>query len=87
MNPFANRALPLGGPAYDIVPVTTHNTNDMPTTAIALYVEGGGTVSIVTPAGRTRQVAVTDFSILPVGVRRVRTTGTTATGIHALVLA
>jgi len=30
---------------------------------------------------------VGDQSILPVGVRRVRATGTTATGIHALVVA
>ncbi|MFD1911600.1 spike base protein, RCAP_Rcc01079 family [Halodurantibacterium flavum] len=86
MNPFANRTLPLAGPAYDIVPVSTHNSNDMPVTAVALYVETGGTLSVVTAKGQTRQVAVADFSILPVGVRRVRTTGTTAGGIHALVL-
>ena len=30
---------------------------------------------------------IADFSILPLGVRRVPATGTTAAGIHALVLA
>ncbi len=55
--------------------------------AIGLYIETGGTVSVVTAAGETRLMAVADFSILPIGVRRVNAAGTTATGIHALVLA
>lgn len=55
--------------------------------AIALYVETGGTLVIDTVAGETRTIAVADFSILPLGTRRLRATGTTASGIHALVLA
>ena len=55
--------------------------------AIALYVETGGTVVVDTVAGETRTISVADFSILPLGTTRVRATGTTATGIHALVLA
>ncbi len=86
-NPFMNRAGSLQGPATDIQPVTPDDATDLQTVAIALYVETGGTLSIVTASGNTRQVELPDFSILPVGVRKVSQTGTTAIGIHALVLA
>jgi len=86
-NPFANRAASLQGPATDIQPVTPNDASDLPCVAIALYVETGGTVSVVTIAGEEREVVLPEFGILPVGVRKVNATGTTATGIHALVLA
>jgi hypothetical protein len=86
-NPFDNRESPLSGPAHDIMPVTPSDFSDLTVVALALYVQTGGSLSIVTEAGNTRSVTVADFSILPVGVRRVRQTGTTATGIHAMVLA
>jgi hypothetical protein len=84
-NPFKNRAASLQGPASDIQPVTPDDAADLPTVAIALYVETGGTLSIVTVSGAARTVELPDFSMLPVGVRKVDQTGTTATGIHALV--
>ena len=87
MNPFKNRTLALSGPVTDALPVSPDDLTDLPNVAVGLYVETGGTVSIVTVTGETRTIAVADFSILPIGVRRVRATGTTATGIHALVLA
>lgn len=87
MNPFAHRARSIHGPATDAFPVTPDDATDLPIVAITLYVETGGTLVIDTVAGETRTLTVADFSILPLGVRRVRATGTTATGIHALVLA
>lgn len=87
MNPFENRIKALSGPATDALPVTPDDITDLPHVAIGLYVETGGTLSIVTVTGETRSLAVADFSILPVGAQRVNATGTTATGIHALVLA
>lgn len=86
-NPFANRTPSLNGPATDIAPVTPDDATDLPDVAVALYVEQAGTISLVTVRGRARSVSVADNAILPVGVRRVAATGTTATGIHALVLA
>ena len=86
-NPFANRSASLQGPATDIQPVTPDDAADLHDVAIALYVETGGSLSIVTASGAERQVELPDFSILPVGVRKVSQTGTTASGIHALVLA
>jgi len=85
-NPFSNRTSSLSGPATDIVPVTPDDNNDLTTIAIGLYVETGGAISLVSVTGAARTVTVADNSILPVGVRRVNATGTTATGIHAMVI-
>lgn len=87
MNPFAHRARSFQGPATDAFPVTPIDATDLPIVAIALYVETGGTVVVDTVAGETRSIAVADFSILPLCTTRVWCTGTTAAGIHALVLA
>ncbi len=86
-SPFQNRAASPGGPATDIVPVTPSNLTDLPQGTAALYVETGGTLAIQSDVGAQRTLVVADFSILPVRVRRVLQTGTTATGIHAMVLA
>jgi len=86
-NPFSGRAVPIGGPATDIVPVTPDDATDLPHAALALFVETGGALAIDTVSGdATRIVTVGDQTLLPVGARRVRATGTTATGVHALVL-
>ncbi|MDP4032399.1 MAG: hypothetical protein Q8P60_06020 [Pseudorhodobacter sp.] len=87
MNPFSNRALSLSGPASDALPVTPDDSIDLPRVAIGLYIQTGGAVSLISAVGEARTVTVADFSILPLGVRRVNATGTTAQGIHALVLA
>ncbi len=86
-NPFLSQTASITGPATDIVPVTPSDGADLAQVAIALYVETGGTISLVSVFGQTRTVVLADFSILPVGTKRVRATGTTATGIHAMVLA
>jgi hypothetical protein len=86
-NSYPNRTSSLSGPASDVQPVVPDDNTDLPTAAIALYVESGGTVSFVTIGGEERQVALPDFAVFPVRVRRVRATGTTAAGIHAMVLA
>lgn len=87
MNPFHSRNMNLSGPATDALPVTPDDGADLPHVAIGLYVETGGALVIDTVAGTTRTLNVADFSILPLGARRVRATGTTASGIHAMVLA
>lgn len=87
MNPFAHRARSIHGPATDALSITPDDATDLPMVAVAFYVETGGTVVVDTVAGETRTIAVADFSILPLGTRRIRATGTTTTGIHALVLA
>jgi hypothetical protein len=86
-NPFSDRVVSLSGPATDLVPVTPDDNTDLADTAIALYVEGAGTVAFVSAAGAARSVSVSGNFILPVGALRILATGTTATGIHAMVLA
>lgn len=85
-NPFSRRASSLSGPGIDYVPVTPSNGNDLADVAASLYVETGGTISFISIKGETRSVTVPDFGWLVCGVLRVRATGTTATGIHAVVV-
>lgn len=85
-NPFENRAPSLSGPATDMLPVVPDDGTDLPEVAIALYVETGGTLSLITARGGARSVTVADRSILPVGVRKVNASGTSASGIHAMVI-
>jgi hypothetical protein len=85
-NPFQNRAASLNGPALDIQPVTPNDAVDLPQIGVSLYVETGGTVAFETVAGQARTVAVGDLSVLPVGVQKVMSTGTTASGIHVFVV-
>jgi hypothetical protein len=85
-DPFKNRAPNLNGPATDIIPVIPSDMTDFISVALALYVEAAGTISFVAQSGENRTVAVTDFALLPVGARRVNASGTTASGIHALVV-
>ncbi|MBV1867278.1 MAG: hypothetical protein KUG69_05160 [Marinosulfonomonas sp.] len=85
-NPFENRTSSLSGPATDIIPVTPDDVTNLVDVAIALYVETGGILSLLTIRGGNRSVSVADNSILPIGTRRVNATGTTASGIHAMVI-
>jgi hypothetical protein len=87
MDIFKSHALTSAGPATDILPVIPADGTDLPFVASALYVETAGTISILTIRNQIRSIEVGDLSLLPVGVRRVRATGTTASGIHALVVA
>jgi hypothetical protein len=94
-NPFANLGGNLQGIPYDLIPVTPNDsTNNVGTdsatgddnVAIGLYVETGGDVVITTRNGSDRTIAVPDYFYLIVGLSRVKSTGTTATGIFALVV-
>ena len=85
-DPFESRSLNVSGPAIDLMPVVPSDGIDLPSVAIALYVESGGTVSFVSQAGQTRSINLPDHAILPVGVRRVNNTGTSASGVHAFMI-
>ncbi|MGL4413908.1 spike base protein, RCAP_Rcc01079 family [Roseinatronobacter monicus] len=85
-DPLANRTLSPAGPATDIIPVTPDDAADLPVMAMSVFVETGGALCFVTRRGETRTVMLDDQTLLPVVVRRVLATGTTATGVHALVV-
>ncbi|MEE8482764.1 MAG: hypothetical protein V3S12_05370 [Acidiferrobacterales bacterium] len=56
----------MSGPATDIIPVTPDNVTELNEVAIALYVESGGALSVLTTRGGARSINVTDNSILAV---------------------
>ncbi len=88
-NPFRGVDGQLNGSVYDMVPVTPANGSDNVGTgniAIGLYITGKGNVSFHTKDGVTRTVTVPDNFYLICSVKRVLSTGTTATGIHAMVV-
>jgi hypothetical protein len=71
-----------------MVPVTPSDGSDnvgAGNVAIGLYVENGGTIVFLNKDDNERTVVVPDFYTLVCSVSRVKSTGTTATGIHALV--
>ena len=82
VNPFLTFERHISGPATAMVPITPSDTVDLNTTAVALYIESGGTVRFKSVSGRESTVQVGNFSTIPVGVVKVFATGTTATGIH-----
>ncbi len=86
-NPFKGRNLSIAGPATDLRPVTPSDTVDLTNYGVALYSETAGRVNFITVSGAQRSILVAAYAILPVGIRRVLATGTTATGLHVFEVA
>lgn len=87
-NPFKGIGSHLHGLVYDMVPVTPNDSTDNVGTdnvAVGLYVTVSGNVTFLTKDGVERTVTVPNNFYLVCSVSRVKSTGTTATGIHALV--
>ena len=88
-NPFLGKPTTLSGMVYDMLPVVPNNSTDNvgeDNVAIGLYIEAGGSVSIHNIDGNVRTFNVPDNFYLVCSVGRVLSSGTTATGIHALVV-
>ena len=85
-NPFSSRASTLQGPGTDYLPVVPHDTDELAEVAISLYAEIGGAVTFVSVRGIERTVVLPDNGWLICGVRAVKATGTTATGLHGVVI-
>lgn len=88
-NPFKGSPVELHGMVYDMVLVTPNDGTDNVGTgniAVGLYVTNAGDVSFDNKDGVTRTVTVPDNFYLVCSVKRVKSTGTTASGIHALVV-
>lgn len=89
-NPFIYENAPnQSGLVIDMVEVTTNDSTDnvgSGNIAIGLFIETGGDVVFLNKDGNERTVTVPDFHTITCSVKRVKSTGTTATGIHALVV-
>jgi hypothetical protein len=89
-NPFKNLSTNPTGLVRNWVSVTPSNSADNVGTgnvAIGLYVTVAGNVSFIDADGNTATVTVPANFILTCSVARVKATGTTATGIFALISA
>jgi hypothetical protein len=84
MGSYAGRQSNLSDPASHAFAVTPSDGSDLSTWALALYVAGSGDVRVTTWGGETVTFAGVPAGVLPVRVRRVHATGTTATGIIGL---
>jgi hypothetical protein len=84
-DPFRNTAHNISGPARDYIPITPSDSNALGYVAMSLYCQGAGSVVVTTYAGAVRTIVVPAFGWIICGVSKVHATGTTATGIHALV--
>lgn len=71
--------------AVDVVPVTPSDTVNLTAHARAIRAQTGGTLRITTYNNQVRNTFIADGELLPVYARRVHATGTTATGIEALL--
>jgi hypothetical protein len=73
-------------PAMEAVAITPSNSDDLPNgVARALYIGGGGAVVLDTYTQTSLTFSgLQGGTILPVNVKRVRSTGTTATNLIAL---
>jgi hypothetical protein len=73
------------GPIYsDAVAITTSDTVDLPQLTDAIWVGGAGIVVAVFPNGKTVNFTCVAASVLPIRVKRVNATSTTATLMVAL---
>lgn len=75
--------------ALDIVPVVPSDTVDLAIEARAIRCRpesgAGGTLRITTYQGNVRDTEIATGEMLVVGVVRVHLTGTTATGLEAVI--
>ena len=80
MTSLPESAFPYGpeGPFLDAAEVTPDDAADLPQPGY-LWANTAGAVSVVTVRGTTLTVQLPAGGVLPVMVRRVRATGTTAT--------
>ena len=86
---FAGNFIEESGLVYDMVPVTPNDSADnvgAGNVALGLYFEAGGTVVFLNKDGNERTVVVPSFFYLVCSCKRVKATGTTASGIHAMVV-
>ena len=83
---YSAHASSLTAPARDGFAVTPNEASDLPDVTRALYVGGPGHLVLMLQAGATVTLSnVPSGSLLPLRVRRILATGTSATAIVGLL--
>ena len=88
INKFGPRAKNISSPADDVFLVTPSDSSDLDYLAKSIRLSGTGTagnVAIITDSGNSRIIPMLPGEQWDICVRRVLSTGTTATGIYAFV--
>ena len=75
----------MGQPAQDAAPITPSDSVSLTVPARAIYVGTAGDVTLVTQAGNTVLFPAVQQGVLPVAAKQVKATGTTASGLVALL--
>ncbi|MEM6907166.1 MAG: hypothetical protein AAF494_00685 [Pseudomonadota bacterium] len=86
-DPFEFSSGGLNAPASDLFEISPDDTNDLSNVTKALYVGGAGDI-LLRAVGGSADVTLANVpagSIVPVRVKAVRETGTTATNIVGLI--
>lgn len=81
---YKSLAKGLGAPLTTGEAVTPHNTNELTKVSRALYIGVSGDVAVVMQDGTTLTFKAVPVGLLPIRVKIVKSTGTTATDIVAL---
>ena len=82
---FAEHARGLTAPAENAFAVTPNDGSDLAEVTRALYVGTGGNLAVVLAAGSdVTLLNVQSGTVLPIRCRRVKVTGTTASGLVGL---
>ena len=82
---FSDRHRSPRDPAIMAFPITPDDSQDLPHVTTSLNVATPGTVRVTTLDGSTADITVHPGQAFPIRVRRVWSTGTTATGLFGLV--
>lgn len=88
IDPTDNNVKLSGSKAYDFVPVTPNDDEDLPGGVTAgLFIGTAGTITVVMANGQGRVVLPETLAIgviHPISVKRIKDAGTGAGGIHAV---
>lgn len=84
---FLGQAYTLESPSQEIIAITPNDNADLSVFTRVIYVGVAGNISVIPLAGSTPVtfVGVQAGQLLPIRVKRVRSTGTTASSILGLV--
>lgn len=75
----------ISDPVDHAAAITPHNTNDLSSVTNGIYVGSSGDIAVLMSDGAAVTfVAAVAGSVLPIRVKRVKATGTTATNLVAL---
>lgn len=85
LNPFHFYSKSASGPALSSFPITPADGTDLETDIRAITLNAGGTLSWVSTDNTVQTTAALPPGTYPLLARRIRATGTTATGLTGWV--